>query len=89
MEFFCTERVDYVLTDEEVKDIVLYNDDVNTFDYVIDTLQMVCKHELTQAQQCAFLAHYTGKCTVKTGNYLDLEKIYNSMLERGLLAQII
>ncbi len=89
MEFFCTEHVDYVLVDELVKDIVLYNDDVNTFDYVIDTLQMVCKHETTQAQQCAFLAHYTGKCSIKTGNFIDLEKMKDALLTRGLSVQII
>lgn len=89
MEFFCTERIDWVLVDEQVKDIVLYNDDVNTFDYVIDSLQLICRHDPEQAAQCAFLAHYTGKCSVKTGNILDLEKMHNQLLLRGLSAEII
>lgn len=89
MNNFCTERIDDVLVDEEVKDIVLFNDDENTFDYVIDSLQLVCKHDLIQAQQCAFLAHYTGKCSVKTGQILSLEKFYNQLLNRGLSVQIM
>lgn len=48
-------------------EIVLHNDDVNTFDHVIDTLMRVCKHDELQAEQCALLVHYKGKCTVKTG----------------------
>ncbi|MES2628716.1 MAG: ATP-dependent Clp protease adaptor ClpS [Bacteroidota bacterium] len=88
MEFFCTEFVDYVVVDEKVKEIVLFNDDVNTFDYVIDSLQMICRHELTQAQQCAFLAHYTGKCSIKTGNYLDLEVLCQRLMLRGLSVEI-
>lgn len=47
-------------------EIVLFNDDVNTFDHVIDTLIRVCDHTTEQAEQCAILVHYTGKCTVKT-----------------------
>ena len=59
-----------VLVEEQVgvnNEIVLYNDDVNTFDHVIDTLIRVCQHSSEQAEQCAILVHYKGKCTVKTG----------------------
>ncbi|MES1181909.1 MAG: ATP-dependent Clp protease adaptor ClpS, partial [Flavobacterium sp.] len=48
-------------------EIVMYNDDVNTFDHVIDTLIRVCKHTSEQAEQCSLIVHYKGKCTVKTG----------------------
>ena len=48
-------------------EIVLYNDDVNTFDHVIDTLIRVCNHTPEQAEQCSLIVHYNGKCTVKTG----------------------
>ena len=60
-----------VLVEEQVgvnNEIVLCNDDVNTFDHVIDTLIRVCQHSSEQAEQCAILVHYKGKCTVKTGS---------------------
>jgi len=57
-----------------IKDeIVLYNDDVNTFDHVIDTLINACEHTPEQAEQCSIIVHYKGKCTVKTGDYDDLK----------------
>ena len=48
-------------------EIIVYNDDVNTFDHVIDTLMRVCSHTPEQAEQCSLIVHYNGKCTVKTG----------------------
>ena len=80
-----------VLVDEAVvshNQIVLFNDDVNTFDHVIDTLIRVCKHEPLQAEQCAMLVHYKGKCTVKTGEYNELEPMCTSLLDAGLSAEI-
>lgn len=70
-------------------EIVLYNDDVNTFDHVIDTLIKVCKHTSEQAEQCALLVHYKGKCTVKTGSLNDLKPQCTQLLEAGLSAEII
>ena len=81
-----------VLTEEQVSnnnEIVLYNDEVNTFDHVIDTLMKVCKHTPEQAEQCSLIVHYNGKCTVKTGDYKDLEPQCSSLLEAGLSAEII
>lgn len=81
-----------VLVEEQVannNEIVLYNDDVNTFDHVIDTLIKVCKHTAEQAEQCAILVHYKGKCIVKTGSYDELEPQCSSLLEAGLSAEII
>lgn len=69
-------------------EIILYNDDVNTFDHVIDTLIDVCDHEPLQAEQCALLVHYTGKCGVKTGSYKELEPQCSALLEAGLSAEI-
>lgn len=77
---------DEVLTQNE---IVLHNDDVNTFDHVIDTLIYACDHTAEQAEQCALLVHYKGKCTVKTGLYDDLEPRCTMLLEAGLSAEII
>jgi ATP-dependent Clp protease adaptor protein ClpS len=70
-------------------EIVLYNDDVNTFDHVINTLIRVCKHDELQAEQCALLVHYKGKCTVKTGSLDELKPQCSSLLEAGLSAEII
>ncbi len=70
-------------------EIVLYNDDVNTFDHVIDTLIAVCKHSGEQAEQCAILVHYKGKCTVKTGSFDELKPQCTQLLEAGLSAEIV
>jgi ATP-dependent Clp protease adaptor protein ClpS len=70
-------------------EIVLYNDDVNTFDHVIETLIHVCKHTAEQAEQCAILVHYKGQCTVKTGHLDELKPQCSSLLEAGLSAEII
>lgn len=81
-----------LLVEEEVannNEIVLFNDDVNTFDHVIDTLVDVCDHTPIQAEQCAFLVHYKGKCTVKTGSYKDLEPRCSKLLQAGLSAEIV
>ena len=70
-------------------EIVVYNDDVNTFDHVIDTLIRVCKHDELQAEQCALLVHYKGKCTVKTGPIDQLKPQCSALLDAGLSAEII
>ncbi len=81
-----------VLLQEEVQqqnEIVLYNDDVNTFDHVIETLIYVCNHTAEQAEQCSLIVHYNGKCTVKTGDYKDLKPQCSKLLQAGLSAEII
>ncbi len=70
-------------------EIVLYNDDFNTFDHVIFTLIKVCKHTSEQAEQCAILVHYKGQCTVKTGVFEELKPQCTQLLEAGLSAEII
>lgn len=70
-------------------EIVLYNDDVNTFDHVIETLMRVCEHTAEQAEQCALLVHYKGKCTVKTGELTELIPQCSALLEAGLSAELI
>ena len=69
--------------------IVLHNDDVNTFDHVINSLIDVCEHTLEQAEQCATLVHYKGKCTVKSGEFKDLEPRCSKLLQLGLSAELI
>lgn len=73
---------------EEQKDLIIYNDDVNTFDYVIDALVKVCRHEMLQAEQCTYLIHHMGKCAVKRGDYNKLEPMCTALLDRGLSAVI-
>lgn len=80
-----------VLVEEQVKNenqIVLFNDDVNTFDHVIDMLIHACDHVPEQAEQCAIIVHYKGKCTVKTGAFEDLKPRCSMLLEAGLSAEI-
>lgn len=81
-----------VLIEEETvgqHEIVLFNDDVNTFDYVIETLVDVCEHSPQQAEQCSLIVHYKGKCTVKTGEYDDLKPRCSRLLQAGLSAEIV
>lgn len=81
-----------LLLEEDVlkqSEIVLFNDDVNTFDYVIATLVDVCDHTPEQAEQCSLIVHYNGKCTVKTGDYEDLKPRCSKLLQAGLSAEIV
>lgn len=70
------------------KKLILYNDDVNTFDFVIETLVKVCNHEVIQAEQCAVIVHFKGKCIVKQGSFSKLEPLCTALLDRGLTANI-
>lgn len=68
--------------------LVLYNDDHNTFDHVINCLVEYCKHDVYQAEQCAWIVHTKGKCAVKSGEYTLLEPLCTALLDKGLSAQI-
>ena len=70
-------------------ELILYNDDFNTFEHVINCLVKYCKHEITQAEQCAWIVHYKGKCTVKTGSFDELKPQCTQLLEAGLSAEIV
>ena len=83
------EEVDVLEQEANLHEIVLFNDDVNTFDHVIDSLVEICDHTFEQAEQCALLVHYKGKCAVKTGEYEDLKPRCSLLLTRGLSAEII
>ncbi len=75
-------------TNTEVYKIVLYNDNVHTFDFVIDMLMRYCNHTLMQAEQCATLTHYKGQSVVKKGTYQKLLPIASTLLEKGLSVDI-
>ncbi len=68
--------------------LILHNDDVNTFDFVIETLIDVCNHNEEQAEQCAMITHYKGKCDVKKGSFNDLKPLKDRLLAKGLSATI-
>ena len=70
-------------------EIIVYNDDVNTFEHVINTLMEVCDHTAEQAEQCSIIVHYKGKCGVKSGDYSDLKPRCSKLLEAGLSAEIV
>jgi ATP-dependent Clp protease adaptor protein ClpS len=71
------------------RDLMVYNDDYNTFDHVINTLVKVCKHSLQQAEQCTWLIHYKGKCSVKKGTYEELKPMKDGICEAGIDAKIV
>lgn len=73
---------------DEIKSLILFNDDVNTFDFVTETLIDVCEHDPLQAEQCTLLVHFKGKCGVKSGSHEILKPIYTEMLNRKLSVSI-
>lgn len=73
---------------EETKKLVLYNDDVNSFEHVIDCLMKYCKHSSVQAEQCSLLIHHKGACNVKNGSFDDLLPIYTALLDNKLTVKI-
>ena len=74
---------------DQEHEIILYNDDVNTFDHVIRCLIKICDHTFMQAEQCAYLVHFTGKCSVKTGSLEDLIPRCTALLDEGLSAEVV
>lgn len=75
-------------TDKAYK-LILHNDDVNTFDFVIDSLIEICHHTLEQAEQCTILVHYKGKATVKTGEMDLLKPMHEKLLSLSLTSEIV
>ena len=91
--YFSKEQIqeDYDIAEKETNkyEIILFNDDIHTFDYVIDSLIEICEHTLEQAEQCTYLVHYKGKCAVKTGEYDELKPRCTRLLQKGLSAEIM
>ncbi len=73
---------------KQKKFLTLHNDDIHTFDYVIDALIEVCDHDIVQAEQCTYIVHYKGKCEVKKGSSDFLSPMRHELIERGLKATI-
>ena len=80
------DTLDVVQKDAE---LIVFNDEVNTFDHVINTLIRVCKHSSEQAQQCTLIIHFKGKCTVKTGPIEKLKSDCQGILDAGIQAEIV
>jgi len=73
---------------DEIRHLILYNDDVHTFVYVIESLIDICQHELHQAEQCAYIVHHNGKCDVKNGTFDVLHLMKDKLTSRGLSVTI-
>ncbi len=76
------------INDKHKARLVLHNDDINTFDYVMDTLVEVCDHSLTQAEQCATITHYKGKCEVRSGTPEGMKELRYQLISQGLKASV-
>ena len=70
------------------RDLIVYNDDVNTFDHVIDSLIKVCDHNPLQAEQCTWIIHHNGKCQVKRGEFEALAAMCTALHDRGISAEV-
>jgi ATP-dependent Clp protease adaptor protein ClpS len=75
--------------DVDQNDLMVFNDEINTFDFVIDTLMEVCGHTPEQAEQCTLLIHYKGKCSVKKGTFEELAPMRNDICRRGIDARVM
>lgn len=85
------DRENVLLLEENQQEnkLVLYNDDFNTFDFVIECLIDICGHTMDQATQCIMLVHYKGQCTVKTGSLDVLKPMHEKLLSKGLTSEIL
>jgi len=91
-EQYQEEELVEVLVDEkqeEGKGLMVYNDEFNTFDHVIDTLIKTCNHARLQAEQCTYIIHFNGKCQVKQGPYDDLKPMKEGIVDAGIKAVIV
>ena len=73
----------------DLKELMLFNDDINTFQHVIEMLCKYCDHDSIQAEQCAWIVHNNGKCMVKRDEYQSIKPIYDSLLDAGLSVKIL
>ncbi len=83
------EIIELDVLEEREHELILYNDDINTFEHVIECLVKYCDHTFIQAEQCAYIVHFSGKCTVKSGSIEDLTPRCSALLESGLSAEIV
>jgi ATP-dependent Clp protease adaptor protein ClpS len=82
------EETDVLTIQEDLCNLIVWNDEVNTFEWVIETLMEVCGHSHEQAEQCSYIIHFMGKYAVKQGSYEDLKPQCDAITERGINATI-
>ncbi|MEE9438710.1 MAG: ATP-dependent Clp protease adaptor ClpS [Saprospiraceae bacterium] len=87
------QELEDILLEEEIKygekaELIIYNDDFNTFDWVIQSLMEVCSHSFEQAEQSSLIVHYKGKASVKNGILIELKPLKDDLVDRGLSAVI-
>ena len=82
------EDVDVLTAHEEPCSLIVWNDDVNTFEWVIETLIEVCGHTYEQAEQCSYFIHFQGKYAVKQGSYEELKPQCDAITERSINATV-
>jgi len=82
------QMIDVAVETDQLCHLIVWNDEVNTFEWVIDTLIAVCKHSQEQAEQCAYLVHFKGKYSVKEGEFDELKPMCDAITERGINATI-
>jgi ATP-dependent Clp protease adaptor protein ClpS len=83
------DKIEEGIVDTDIYDLIVFNDDVNTFDYVIEVLVDICEHEPEQAEQCTMIIHYKGKCAVKKGSFDEMASMRNALCQRGLSAEVM
>ena len=76
------------IVSDDLRYLILHNDDVHSFDYVIVSLVDICHHEIHQAEQCAYIVHHKGKCDVKKGSYDELHLMKDRLTDKGLSVTI-
>ncbi|HEX2534222.1 MAG TPA: ATP-dependent Clp protease adaptor ClpS [Chitinophagaceae bacterium] len=81
-------EVDVLTETEPPLQLIVWNDEVNTFEWVIETLVEVCGHSHEQAEQCAYIIHFRGKYAVKQGSYDELKPMCDAITERGIGATV-
>ena len=84
-DYQTTEQIESV----ELKELMLFNDDFNTFQHVIEMLCKYCEHDSIQAEQCAWIVHNNGKCMIKRDEYTSLKPIYDALQDAGLSVKIL
>lgn len=82
------EEIDVLTSTEEPCNLIVWNDEVNTFQWVIETLMEICGHSYEQAEQCAYIIHFQGKYAVKKGSYDELKTMCDAITDRGIGATV-
>lgn len=88
-----TQELEEIMLLEEIdtgrmSELIVYNDDFNTFDWVIQSFMEVCSYSFEQSEQLSILVHYKGKATVKSGNHNQLKPLKDALVDRGISAVI-